>query len=86
MIDKENPEWTDEVFARAVPFSGLPQEMQKVLRRRGERGPGKKPAKQLISLRLSPEVLAFFRSTGRGWQRKIDAVLKAQIKRKKGAA
>ena len=31
LIDDENPEWTDEMFARAVPFSGLPQELQKLL-------------------------------------------------------
>lgn len=31
LIDDENPEWTDEMFARAVPFSGLPPELQKLL-------------------------------------------------------
>jgi len=31
LIDEENPEWTDEMFARAVPFSGLPQELQDLL-------------------------------------------------------
>jgi hypothetical protein len=31
LIDDENPEWTDEMFARAVPFSGLPVELQKLL-------------------------------------------------------
>jgi hypothetical protein len=31
LIDDENPEWTDEDFAKAVPFSGLPIEMQKLL-------------------------------------------------------
>jgi len=31
MIDDENPEWTDEDFARAVPFSALPVELQQLL-------------------------------------------------------
>lgn len=31
LIDDENPEWTDEMFARSVPFSGLPPELQKLL-------------------------------------------------------
>ncbi len=31
LIDDENPEWTDEDFAKAVPFSGLPLELQKLL-------------------------------------------------------
>lgn len=31
LIDDDNPEWTDEMIARAVPFSGLPQELQYLL-------------------------------------------------------
>jgi hypothetical protein len=31
LIDDENPEWTDEDFARAVPFSALPVELQQLL-------------------------------------------------------
>jgi hypothetical protein len=31
LIDDENPEWTKEDFARAVPFSALPAELQKLL-------------------------------------------------------
>jgi hypothetical protein len=31
LIDDENPEWTEEDFAKAVPFSGLPPELQKLL-------------------------------------------------------
>jgi hypothetical protein len=31
LIDEENPEWTAEDFARAVPFSGLPKELQELL-------------------------------------------------------
>ncbi|MDX8414132.1 MAG: BrnA antitoxin family protein [Mariprofundales bacterium] len=32
--------------------------------------------KQAISIRLSPEVVTYFRATGKGWQTRIDAVLK----------
>lgn len=35
--------------------------------------------KQLVSLRISPDVLAHFRSTGGGWQTRIDAALRAAI-------
>jgi hypothetical protein len=31
LIDDENPEWTDEDFAQAVPFSALPAELQTLL-------------------------------------------------------
>ena len=35
--------------------------------------------KQLISVRYSPEVISFFRSTGEGWQARMDGVLKRYI-------
>jgi hypothetical protein len=31
LIDAENPEWTEEDFANAIPFSGLPVELQNLL-------------------------------------------------------
>jgi hypothetical protein len=31
LIDTENPEWTEEDFAIALPLSGLPVELQKLL-------------------------------------------------------
>ena len=39
------------------------------------RGPQKTPTKERVTIRLSPEVLAKFRSTGRGWQTRIDEAL-----------
>ena len=35
--------------------------------------------KQLVSVRYSPEVLAYFRSTGEGWQGRMDGVLKRYV-------
>jgi uncharacterized protein (DUF4415 family) len=35
--------------------------------------------KQLVSVRYSPEVLEFFRSTGEGWQSRMDGVLKRYV-------
>ena len=43
--------------------------------RRGKRGPQKAPTKKLVSLRLSPEVIDHFKSTGPGWQTRIDGAL-----------
>jgi uncharacterized protein (DUF4415 family) len=37
--------------------------------------------KQLVSVRYSPEVLAYFRSTGEGWQSRMDEVLREYVKR-----
>lgn len=35
--------------------------------------------KQLVSIRYSPEVLEFFKSSGADWQSRIDAVLKEYV-------
>ena len=37
--------------------------------------------KTLVSVRYSPEVLAFFRSTGNGWQSRMDGVLRHYVVR-----
>lgn len=38
--------------------------------------------KQLVSVRYSPEVIAYFRSTGEGWQSRMDDVLKHYVMQK----
>jgi uncharacterized protein (DUF4415 family) len=38
--------------------------------------------KQLVSIRYSPEVLEYFKSTGEGWQARIDGVLKEYVSKK----
>lgn len=40
--------------------------------------------KQLVSVRYSPEVLAYFKGTGEGWQSRMDGVLKEYVS-KQGA-
>jgi uncharacterized protein (DUF4415 family) len=52
---------------------------------RGQRGPQKTPTKQLVSLRLSQEVLEYFKAKGPGWQTRIDQALKSAIRKKKTA-
>jgi uncharacterized protein (DUF4415 family) len=46
----------------------------------GQRGPGKRPPKVAINIRLSPEVLEAFKATGSGWQTKVDGALKEWLK------
>jgi uncharacterized protein (DUF4415 family) len=40
------------------------------------RGPGKKPVKEQVAIRLDPEVLGAFRAGGPGWQTRVNAALK----------
>jgi uncharacterized protein (DUF4415 family) len=37
--------------------------------------------KLLLSVRYSPEVVAYFKSTGEGWQSRMDAVLREYVAR-----
>jgi len=43
--------------------------------------PKSKSTKKLVSVRYSPEVLAFFRATGEGWQSRMDSVLRKYVTR-----
>ena len=71
----EIPELTDEDFGRGVWHRGgkpLPH---------GPRGrPKSGNPKHPVSLRLDPDVLAHFRRSGRGWQSRINAVLRKAAK------
>ena len=49
------------------------------VRRPGQRGPGKKAKKVLLSVRYSPEVVDYFKSTGEGWQKRMDEALKEWV-------
>ena len=71
----DNPEWTDEMIASARPASEvLPPEIAAMLVRR--RGPQAAPIKKAITLRLDPDVLDKFKSTGPGWQSRMNEALR----------
>lgn len=76
LIDDENPEWTEADVNRAVPFAGLPESLQATLRGR----PKAAVTKERITIRLSKEVVDRFRSSGDGWQTRVDAALKDWLK------
>jgi uncharacterized protein (DUF4415 family) len=49
------------------------------VRRPGQRGPGRKAKKVLLSVRYSPEVVEYFKSMGEGWQSRMDEALKEWV-------
>lgn len=57
------PEITPELFAKAMVHRGI----------------GPKPTKQQITLRIDQDVLTWFRQQGRGYQTKINALLRAYM-------
>ena len=79
--DEENPEWTWEHFQRARPGLDVIAEMlgPEVAEslRRGR--PAKVDKKVNQTLRLDPDVLAAYRQSGKGWQARINEVLRAHM-------
>ena len=59
----------------------LPQELLAVLPKRkpGQRGVQKTPTKEPVTVRYSRDVLEYFRSTGPGWQTRMDVALKEWV-------
>jgi len=76
--DRDNPVWSDEDFRRAKPAADvLPAALAAALpRERGQRGPQREPAKQLVSLRIDRDVVERFRATGGRWQMRMNEVLR----------
>ena len=64
VIDKDAPAWTPDMFARAIVRKGL-EPVQR---------------KSLVSLRVDSDVLAWFRAQGRGYQSRMNALLRAFMK------
>ncbi|MEW6330842.1 MAG: BrnA antitoxin family protein [Pseudomonadota bacterium] len=82
--DGEVRELTKADMARMRPaIEVVPQVVEAWRRARGR--PPKESTKQQVTLRLSPEVLDYFRKQGRGWQTRIDEVLSRHVARKKAA-
>ena len=58
------------------------QQLKAMVPMRALRGrPKSENPKQLVSVRYSQEVLAYFKSTGEGWQARMDSVLKEYVAR-----
>ena len=70
--DIENPEWTQEEFRRARPAAELfPQLVSAQKPLPSTRTP--------VTVRLNPEIVTYFKSYGKEWQMKLNAVLMEYI-------
>jgi uncharacterized protein (DUF4415 family) len=73
--DRDNPIWKKADFERAKrPEDVLSPEVLAQFPK--HRGPQKAPTKIPISIRLSRDVLDYFKRGSRGWQSRIDAALR----------
>ncbi len=76
--DPDAPEATDEQLAQARPFAEAFPELAASIRR--GRGPGVKAKKEVVTLRLDPDVIAHFKGEGSGWQTRINDALRMLTK------
>ena len=59
-----------------------PKQLKEMVPLRTLRGrPKSENKKLLLSVRYSPEVVAYFKSTGEGWQSRMDGVLRNYVSR-----
>jgi len=64
----------------ATPLT--PKQLQAMVPLKSLRGRPKSESKKLlVSIRYSPEVVAYFKSTGDGWQSRMDGVLQQYVAR-----
>ena len=63
IVDDDAPAWSPERFARAIVKRGLAAPR----------------AKQLLSLRVDSDVVEWFRAQGRGYQSRMNALLRAYM-------
>ena len=76
--------WQSGIVVRGGSIAGVRAALAQK-RKPGQRGLGQRPAKIAINIRLSPEVLNAFKSTGAGWQTRVDGALKDWLKRHEAA-
>ena len=67
-------DWKDAIVSHSLP------ELKRKLDARRKRGPGKRAAKVLLSVRYSPAVVAWFKASGAGWQARMNAALERYIR------
>lgn len=65
--------WADAT----VTHAGKTESMQAVQRR--ARGPQREPRKVATAIRLSPEVVEYFKAGGPGWQTRLDEALREYV-------
>lgn len=79
VFDHDNPEWTDEDFARAKTGDDIPPAIRAAFPKRGRPRGSLSATKQQVTLRLDKDVLGRWRATGPGWQSRMNEALRKAI-------
>ena len=79
-LDDDNPPLTNDQLQRMRPAHRVRPELVARQLRRERRGPKSSTVKQQVTLRIDRDVLDKFRSTGEGWQHRINQALRKAAK------
>ena len=80
MVDEDSPEWTAEDFARARPIREADPGMMEAVAAFRKRGrPAVASPKVRIGFRLSTDVVRGIRATGRGYNARVEQVLREAL-------
>ena len=71
---------TTRELATARPLRQVFPRLAKMGRRRAKKG---EPTKVTLNIRISPEIISYVKSTGPGWQTRIDNVLGKYVEARK---
>ena len=79
--DDDNPEWTDEDFARARPASEvLGRDVAGMLvRKRGRPAKPPEELKKQLTLRIAPDLRNAMRASGAGWMSRAEKALRREF-------
>ena len=67
-------DWKNAIVSHSL------NELRSKIEERQTRDKNRQPTKEQIAIRFSPEVLAAFRASGKGWQTRMDEALKEWLK------
>jgi uncharacterized protein (DUF4415 family) len=75
---REEAVWSAGVLVKGGGYAAARKAVA-AARRPGQRGAQVAPTKTLVSVRYSPEVIAYFKAGGAGWQTRMDDALKQWV-------
>ena len=76
VYDEDNPPTRPEDWDDAIVSHSYAELREKLAERRRTRGPQKAPLKVSTTIRFDADVLAALKATGKGWQTRVNAVMR----------
>jgi len=79
LIDNDAPEWTNEMFAQAVPLRDVFPELAEFSEKRKVGRPKSANPKKSKTFKLSPALIDAIVATGKGYNARVEAILQKAV-------